>query len=165
VKITLIVSAIVGLLGTAMGWGLTHGYYRSVLAENALALSQAQQRADSLALFAQTQSTLVINQIDATYQEKLHEQDALHARDLADVRSGALRLRDSGAKCPAQVSAAPGASVGDGQAGAELSAAATEFLLSEAERADRVAIQLGACQQVIESDRKTLDQLFNRISE
>jgi hypothetical protein len=159
-KVTLIAAGASLLFGAAAGWGLTHGYYKGVLADKDLAISQAQQRATATALFAQTQSQLALSQIDQTYQDKLHEQDALHARDLAAVRTGALRLRDRAAKCPVEVQSGASTGSGDGEAGAELSVAATEFLLGEADRADRLVHQLDACQAVVEADRKAVEQLF-----
>jgi hypothetical protein len=161
-KTTLIAAAIAAALGAAGAWYVTSNHYESVLADKELAIAQAQQRAESSALFAQTQSSLAISQIDATYQDKLHEKDATHDRDLAAVRAGTLRLRDASAKCPSAVPAGTGTSSGDGETGAELSPAATEFLLGLADDADGVALQLGACQAVIENDRKVVDQLFKK---
>jgi prophage endopeptidase len=161
-KIALIVAVIAALLGAGSGWFVTRNHYETVLADKDLALAQAQARADSHAAFVQTQSQLAIAQIDQTYQEKLNEKDASHARDLAAVRSGALRLRDTHAHCPAQVQPASGAGRSDAAAGVELSVEATEFLLSEARRADGVVDQLTACQAVIQADRKAVDQLFQK---
>lgn len=71
------------------------------------------------------------------------------------------RLRDPGrtaaaAECAAGAAAAPDAGAGrrDGEAGAELSAAASEFLLRIAGEADDVVRQLTACQAVVAADRE-----------
>lgn len=96
--------------------------------------------------------------IGAAHEADIETRRVQAEHDVAAVRAGALRLRDPGAKpaaCPGAVpSAAPAASVGDGPAPGELSRELDEFLVSEANRADAVAIQLGACQAVVLSDRK-----------
>lgn len=80
-------------------------------------------------------------------------------RDVDAARSGALRLRDPGAKpaaCPSGVPGpAPAPGVGDGPAPGELSRELVEFLTGEANRADGVAEQLGHGQAVIRADRQT----------
>lgn len=95
--------------------------------------------------------------IATTYETRLSDAKAVHDRDVAAVRAGALRLRDPFAKCPLGSAAAPagaGSSLGDGPAGAELSGAVTEFLLGEASRANAIVEQLTTCQQVVIEDRK-----------
>lgn len=95
--------------------------------------------------------------ISADYQADLQrlndEKDAL----LSDVRAGRRRLSipatcDAGGGAPV-----PGAAAGtggrDGEARAELSGEAADFLVALASEADRVARQLDACQQVIRADR------------
>lgn len=111
--------------------------------------AQEQQHVDALA------------RIGKTHQEELDREKAKRARAVADARAGALKLRDPGARpC-----AAPGgggeageartaAGSGDAQAGAELSRPFTEFLIDLAGEADEVVRQLGACQAVIEADRR-----------
>ena len=91
------------------------------------------------------------------YEGELQHEKELHESAVAAVRRGDYRLRDKGAKCPA---ASPGgeagstSSRGNGQAEAELSDEAAEFLLSEASRANAIVAQLALCQAVVEEDRR-----------
>lgn len=96
--------------------------------------------------------------IATNYEQELQNAENTRKADVAAARSGALRLRDPGARTEqacgsgtGQTSAAPGGR--DGQAGGELSPELAEFLVSEADRADAIVKQLGACQAVIVSDR------------
>lgn len=93
----------------------------------------------------------------AKYEKERADDKAKHDKDIAAVRSGAIRLRDAAATCASagndpKPSTAPSGS--DGPKGADLSGSASEFLLSLANEADDVVKQLTACQQVILSDRK-----------
>lgn len=97
--------------------------------------------------------------IATNYEGKLSDATKQRAADLAAIRAGTLRLRDPGAsgKCPVgdpMPGIAAGAGVGDGRAAGELSGIASEFLLSEASRADSLAEQLAAAQAVIRADRE-----------
>ena len=95
----------------------------------------------------------------AKYQEDLKHEKAAKDRAVADLRSGALRLRIPVA-CPdgagGSGTAAPGpGTVGrDGETRAELSVQASEFLVGLASEADEVVHQLTACQAVVIADRK-----------
>jgi hypothetical protein len=165
-KITLI-AALVGLVfGGAAGWGLTHGYYKGVMAEKddkqQQALTAAQTKAVAVAAFATTTSDLEVTRISTEYERKLSDAQNQHDLDLRSLRSGALRLRDTGATCggqPAEGAAGPSSSVPAGATGAELSVPASEFLLGEADRADTTVQQLNACAAVVRSDREVLDKL------
>lgn len=95
--------------------------------------------------------------ISITYQEQLTHETAQHRADIAALRAGALRLRDRAAikntDCH-PVPETPAAAIGrDDLPGAELSGAASEFLLVLTSRADNLARQLAACQSVIRADR------------
>ena len=95
----------------------------------------------------------------AKYQEDLKHEKAAKDRVIADLRSGALRLRIP-VTCPNAAggsgTAAPGSgTVGrDGETRAELSVEASEFLVGLASEADEVVHQLTACQVVVSADRK-----------
>jgi hypothetical protein len=95
--------------------------------------------------------------IGEAHEKDRAAQDARRVRDVADARSGALKLRDPGAKpaaCPGAVSGAatsPGGS--DGPAAGELSHELAEFLVSEADRADAIVADLASCQAVVRADR------------
>ncbi len=91
------------------------------------------------------------------YEKEKADDKLKHANDITAVRSGAIKLRDAAATCASagnDAKAANATGSGDGGKGAELSGAASEFLLSLANEADDIVKQLSACQQVILSDRK-----------
>lgn len=100
----------------------------------------------------------------AQYQKEKAHVEADRDRTIADLRSGALRLRiPIAAACAGTVggtAAAPGAGAGrsDDPTTAELSAAAAEFLVGLAAEADAVVNQLTACQAVVIADRKAINQ-------
>jgi prophage endopeptidase len=87
-----------------------------------------------------------------TYQERLQNVRDEKDKFIADVRSGAIRLR-----IPAQTNAVPSGSAQtiptasrcDAAAGSELPAEVAEFLWSEAGRADEITHQLTAAQETI----------------
>lgn len=97
--------------------------------------------------------------LDANHQKEIERAKNQAEHDVNAARSGALRLRDhwrdEARSCIAArdrdaVSAAAGTTgVGNGPRGAELSAEATEFLLTEANRADAVVDKLTAAQALI----------------
>lgn len=93
--------------------------------------------------------------VSAYYQGRIKDVDDDKNRFIAGVRNGTIVLRD-----PYKASTRAGggitaealnpASGRDAEAGCELSAEASEFLYSEASRADKIVEQLGACQGVVE---------------
>lgn len=96
--------------------------------------------------------------ISVSLQKDLQNAETQRQADVVAARDGALRLRDSRARtesaCTGGLSA-PTARAGgrDGAAGTELSPELTEFLISEANRADSTVLQLTACQKVVADDR------------
>lgn len=95
----------------------------------------------------------------AKYQEDLTHEKAAKNRAVADLRSGALRLRipvtcPDGAGGSGSAPLGPGTAGRDGEARAELSVQASEFLVGLASEADEVVHQLTACQAVVTADRK-----------
>lgn len=92
------------------------------------------------------------------YERKLSDANKQMAADRAAVRAGQLRLYDRAASVKAGEcqtgTALPGTSERDGETGSELSGETAEFLLEEANRADRIVEQLGECQAVIRNDRE-----------
>ena len=94
----------------------------------------------------------------ADYEKDLDNAETQRKADVAAARSGAIVLRDpnsggscAGASAPGAITASPG--VSNGAPGGQLSSVATEFLLSEADRADGIVRQLAACQAVVQADR------------
>ena len=100
-----------------------------------------------------------LTSISSAYQTELQNAETQHTRDVAAIRTGAIKLRDSGATtvqpCPDPGAQATTPSPGrDAPQGCELSSDFTEFLLVEADLADRNTEQLSACQSIVIEDRK-----------
>jgi hypothetical protein len=96
--------------------------------------------------------------ISQSYQKDLQNAETQRQADVAAARSGALRLRDPGARtestCSSGLPAIAASTSGrNGEAGSELSPESTEFLYSEANRADATVVQLVACQKIVDADR------------
>lgn len=107
---------------------------------------------------AEQANAMALAAISTDYERKLSDANKQRTVDAAAVRSGSLRLRDPGSlglrACGSlSAEASAGAGKRDGGAPGELSGLLAEFLISEANRADEVAIQLRACQAVVVSDR------------
>ncbi len=100
--------------------------------------------------------------IAAQHQKDLKDARTEQDRVIADLRARNLRLRvpviaSTSAACRgggAGIEAGPGTGQRDGEATAELSDAAAEFLVGLASEADDVARQLSACQAVVIADRQ-----------
>lgn len=97
--------------------------------------------------------------VSTQYQQELIHAKAEKDRVIIGLRSGAVRLRIAVAAARSTSgsdAAAPGAATAgcDGEARAELSLAASEFLVGLASESDEVARQLSACQAVITADRR-----------
>lgn len=92
------------------------------------------------------------------YEGRLTDAQRKTTIALDAIRSGAVRLRDPYAKPEAcgSATAEAGPSPGgrNGSSAGELSGATSEFLVSEAARADAIVLQLTACQQIVASDRR-----------
>ena len=93
------------------------------------------------------------------YQEDLKNVEDKKNRTIADLRAGLVRLRDPGRQHQSNPGVVPergpGDSGGDGKAGAELSGETSEFLVSEATRANKIVLQLTACQKELTTTIKT----------
>lgn len=95
----------------------------------------------------------------AQYQKDLKHEKATHERVVADLRSGALRLRvhlassqTAGGRGTGAVGSGPGGC--DAATGGELSGPAAEFFVGLASEADEVVHQLTACQAIVAADRR-----------
>lgn len=86
--------------------------------------------------------------VSSTYQEGLSHGVATQKDTVAHIRTGALRLSVPTGPAAAAVAAPAAAGAGrcDGQARAQLSNEAAEFLTGLASEADDVVLQLNACQ-------------------
>ena len=92
----------------------------------------------------------------ATLLEKRNAETKANAdRTIADIRAGNLRLRNR-FTCPSSAAEVTGSATGsDGAGQAGLLGSDAEFLISEAERADKVVNQLTACQNILKAERIT----------
>lgn len=119
----------------------------------------AKQLMDNLAMstnYRQLERDLAtaLTKVSAYYQGRIQDVDDDKNRFIADVRNGTIKLRDpyrpTGKAGGGITTKALGGSSGrDGETGCELSREASEFLYSEASRADKVVEQLTACQGVV----------------
>lgn len=133
-------------------------------ADHAQAIADANQRtadAQQAARDKEAQHANDMAALDAQHTKELNDAKAAADATIADLRAGTIRLRDrftcnAGNAKPAGSTGQAGtsASVGDGAAAGGLQTADAEFLLREAERADEVTVQLGACQAIVKGDRK-----------
>ena len=135
------------------------------LARDNVALKQANTRIQQLeeqGRVKERQHAQDMAVAEADYQEGLKHERAAKDRVIADLRSGALRLRVAVTEANntdnnsgnAAATLGTGTAGGDGAARAELSDAAAEFLVGLAGEADEVTRQLSACQAVVVADRK-----------
>lgn len=97
--------------------------------------------------------------IDAQHQKEIADHEAISNRTIADLRSGAVSLRDKFTTCQrtaASGSAQAGTSTGSGNdpASIQLQVEDAQLLILWATEADRVADQLRAAQAIIAADRK-----------
>ncbi|MHB1098426.1 MAG: lysis system i-spanin subunit Rz [Burkholderiales bacterium] len=110
---------------------------------------QAQAQADA----KQQELAQQMSRIAIKYEQELSDASKQHAADVAAIRAGSLRLRDTRGSCTAPATpATPG--VSDGETGCQLSEQVTNDLFDLAADADRDAEQLAACQAVIIEDRR-----------
>jgi len=126
-------------------------YDKGVSAERARA-NRAELVAERQAREFETLRNKLANSISKTLQESTRVNDEKLANDLYSLSAGTMRLRDpKPAACvpttagnPREHPTAPAC---------ELSGEASGFLLSEAHRADNIAEQLAACQNVLLMER------------
>ncbi|MBM3114958.1 lysis system i-spanin subunit Rz [Jeongeupia naejangsanensis] len=103
--------------------------------------------------------------IATTYQERLQNEIADRDRAIADLRAGTRRLYvpvRAGSCEPVPTTAAAGRG-GDGEARAELSIEAGEFLERLGSDADQLARQLDACQSTVLNDRRLINGTAERL--
>lgn len=127
---------------------------KKIAAANARVLDAERKSADSMA------------SVSKAYQEKLLENENAKDRAIARIRAGSVRLRDPaaiGESCRNTLpSTGPAPSGRDGETRAELpvetvgvlSGGASEFLIGEASRADKIVEQLTSCQAIVEAYRR-----------
>ena len=99
-----------------------------------------------------------LNTLGANYEKDISALNAIRDRDVANAKSGALRLSIN-ARCPSpNVGSVPGAapspSLGDGETRVELSSADASTILAIADDADAIVSQLTTCQAILTEERK-----------
>jgi len=97
--------------------------------------------------------------VSAQYQKRIAANETQRLADLAAIDSRTLILRDPNASgvqaCSGGSSPSAGTAAGrNGATGAELSSAASRFLLELASEADSIVGQLSACQAILRSERQ-----------
>ena len=141
-------------LGAAFlsGW-LCNGYrMKAEIATIRTEAAEAKERFERDARQVEQGHAQRIAEIDKTYTEKLNHERNRNRAVVADLRRGAVQLRER-FTCPDMPATGGTAGMGDGTAGRGLRSEDAEFLVSEAGRADRIVTQLQACQDIIRADR------------
>lgn len=133
-------------------------------AQHAQAITNATQRtldAEQRERDKEAQHATDMAALDAQHTKEMNDAKAAADTTIANLRAGSIRVRDrftcnaAGAKPTSSTGqAGTSASVGDGATAGGLQTADAEFLLREADRADAVTVQLGACQAIVRGDRK-----------
>lgn len=145
----------VGAEGERVEWQTRENVELAAANKKILDLTDAARARESL-------DAVRLASISAKYQEDLLNEKATHDRVVSDLRNGSrvLRIPVAGTSqtCGGETGAAPTAALRrDGQATAELSREASEFLVGLASEADAVVRQLAACQAVILQDRNSAE--------
>jgi len=126
-------------------------------AEALAAANKAAADAQQAARNTEEKRVADMSALDAQYTKEMNDAKANADRVIADLRSGAVQLRQRFTCKPGSTSATgkagASASLGVGQPACGLSAEDAGFLVSEAKRADSVVVQLQACQAIVKTDR------------
>lgn len=144
--------------GVSVGVDKTEAAWQAREAKINAASATAIQAAEAKARAAERKSAETVASVSAGYQAKLKEKDREKDRAIAGLRvaNGGLFLDTKlppscGSPVP-EAGPAPGGR--DGSTRAELSDKAAEFLIGEANRADKIVEQLTACQAIVKKDRE-----------
>lgn len=153
----LVVAAVVGMYFYAYRRGAaseSEKWERRYSADMAAALERAR--------LVEHDAAARIAEIDQRYAHNLREVNENATRTIDDLRNGNLRLRRRLSACHPGTGvppANPGSGVGSDTPGGGLLREDVEFLVREAARADAVATQLRACQEIVTSDREHYNTL------
>lgn len=155
----LAVAAVLAALWASYSFGhdVASEHYQRVIAQhdadNSKALAAEQLRYRGL----EQQHAADIAAIDQQHQQAIENEIISRDRTIADLRAGAVGLRDKFTTCQrtrgAAAKAGTSTSQRDAAASIELQREDAEFLVQLASEADRVADQLRACQGVVRADR------------
>jgi phage gp46-like protein len=157
--------AALALLGGGYWWGDSAATDRAgaqaLDAERTRSIGRAIADADTAQV--EHKSAYDMYLISSAYQKGLTDGAATQASVVARIRSGDLRLSipirpaAAGSGAPTAATAA-GASGCNGQARAELSDQASEFLTGLLSEADAAVLQLGKCQAIVEKQREACNR-------
>lgn len=166
---------IVGIVAIAAATHLAAGYAGWKVRDNsarAQAQKETEQKLSELAVLndkiieMQREARAVeafhavrLTQVSESYQEKIRDAEIDKDKFVAGVRDGSIRMqlprphteRTNTSVLPEVVVTA---SRCDAAPGSELPSAVSEFLYSEAARADKIVEQLTACQAIVREDRR-----------
>lgn len=141
--------------GTSVGESKTETKWQkreiAINAESEKTLAKANARA----LAAERKSADDVAAISKAYQAKLLEKDHERNRAIASARASGLFVNTKRPNCGNAVPASGTGTGGrDGETRSELSDETAEYLIAEANRADKIVDQLTACQAIVEADRR-----------
>lgn len=158
---------LIGALGAVLLAGALSGFaYQTGKKVERVEWQAREQRADRAAADKLAQAQRDKDTIEHNHQAAMvaasqaYQQELKHVRTqkdrvIADLRAGALRLRDPGTSYALGVhplpATGPAAGGCDAAAGGQLSDEAAEFLVGLASESDEVAKQLGRCQEVAQT--------------
>jgi len=155
----LAVAAVLAALWAAYSFGaeVAAEHYQRVIAQhdadNSKALAAEQLRYRGL----EQQHVADMAAIDQQHQQEIAEREAISNRTIADLRAGAVGLRDKFTTCQrtrgATAPAGTSTSQRDEAASLNLRTEDAGILVQLADEADSVADQLRACQAVVRKDR------------
>ena len=140
------------LIGLIIGWIINGWRMETEISAIRVDAAEAKEQFERNARQVEQEYAKRIADIDKTYTEKLKNERNRNNTVIADLRRGAVQLRER-FSCPDVSETGGTAGMGDGAAGRGLRSEDAEFLVSEAGRADRIVTQLQACQDIIRADR------------
>ena len=138
------------------GYNAAKNHYQKLMAEADKAHAIVYAQLEANARQQEQDHAATIAAVDQKYFKELKNVQAKNKADLAALRNGALQLRDRFI-CPdaggSRPSTLTGSGMGNGTGTGGLRITDAEFLVSEADRADGIVIQLQACQEILRADR------------
>lgn len=154
-------------LGSLVGVGIWQNHSGAV-AERAdwmkrenLELARANELIDSLQqskVLKETEHRRILSTISEKYEKGIQNVEDQKTSFIFGVRNGSILLRqptqpkNSSTSSPSEVVTSPLKC--DGETRTELQSNTAEFLFSESARADKIVLQLGACQEIVREDRR-----------
>ena len=154
-----IAAAIISSVSSCGTWKITKNYYKNQydaqVAEIRRVELEQTERLREEAKAKEVELNKTKTELELQNEKQRRENKTLLDKYNAAIASG-KRLRDPGKSdtvhCPGNTSSASGTANASG--GAELSAQASEFLLSEAGRADEIMRQLNLCKAWVQQTQK-----------